>query len=119
MLIVLNHSASAKDVANIKKIITQMGLKPVAIPGAERTAIGVIGNQGWVDDTPLKGNRAIMEIIHVTKPYKLVSRDFHPADTVVSLGGKGQGGRQVAVPCHRRPLCRGEQGPDPEDGASS
>ena len=104
MLIVLNHTASAKDVENIKKIIATMGLKPVAIPGAERTAIGVIGNQGWVDDTPLKGNRAIMEIIHVTKPYKLVSRDFHPADTVVTLGGKVKvGGKSpflvIAGPC--------------------
>jgi len=104
MLIVLSHSASAKDVENIKKIITQMGLKPVAIPGAERTAIGVIGNQGWVDDRLLKGNKAIMEIIHVTKPYKLVSRDFHPGDTVVTLGGKVKvGGRapflMIAGPC--------------------
>jgi 3-deoxy-7-phosphoheptulonate synthase len=104
MLIVLNHTASAKDVENIKKIIVKMGLKPVAIPGAERTAIGVIGNQGWVDDTALKGNRAIMEIIHVTKPYKLVSRDFHPADTVVTLGRKVKvGGRSpflmIAGPC--------------------
>lgn len=64
-----------------------MGLRPVAIPGAERTAIGVIGNQGWIDDTLLRDNKAVLEIIHVTKPYKLVSRDFHPADTVVSLGG--------------------------------
>ena len=88
MLIVLHHLASKKDVEFIKKSIIQMGLKPVAIPGAERTAIGVIGNQGWVDDTPLKGNKAIMEIIHVTKPYKLVSRDFHPRDSVITLGGK-------------------------------
>jgi 3-deoxy-7-phosphoheptulonate synthase len=104
MLIVLNHSASAKDVANIKKIILKMGFKPVAIPGAERTAIGVIGNQGWVDDTALKGNKAVMEIIHVTKPYKLVSRDFHPGDTVVSLGGKVKAGGKspflvIAGPC--------------------
>jgi 3-deoxy-7-phosphoheptulonate synthase len=104
MLIVLNHAASAKDVENIKKIITGMGLKPVAIPGAERTAIGVIGNKGWVDDSPFKDNRAIQEIIHVTKPYKLVSRDFHPADTVVTLGGKVKvGGKSpfltIAGPC--------------------
>jgi len=104
MLIVLHHSASAKDVAAIKKIITKMGLKPVAIPGAERTAIGVIGNQGWVDDSPLRGNKAIQEIIHVTKPYKLVSRDIHPRDTVVGLGnGVKVGGKApflvIAGPC--------------------
>jgi 3-deoxy-7-phosphoheptulonate synthase len=104
MLIVLHHSATAKDVANINKTIARMGLKPVAIPGAERTAIGVIGNKGWVDDSPFKDNRAIQEIIHVTKPYKLVSRDFHPADTVVTLGGKVKvGGKSpfltIAGPC--------------------
>jgi len=104
MLIVLHHSATTKDVELIKKTITRMGLKSVAIPGAERTAIGVIGNQGWVDDSALRDNKAIQEIIHVTKPYKLVSRDFHPKDTVVSLGNKiAVGGRSpflmIAGPC--------------------
>ncbi len=104
MLIVLHHAATKKDVEQIKHVITKMGLKPVAIPGAERTAIGVIGNQGWVDDSPLRGNKAIQEIIHVTKPYKLVSRDFHPKDTVVSLGKKLKVGGaspflMIAGPC--------------------
>jgi len=104
MLIVMHHWATDKDVDRVKKTITSMGFKPVAIPGAERTAIGIIGNQGWVDDAPFKDNRAIMEILHVTKPYKLVSRDFHPADTVVTLGGKIKvGGKSpflvIAGPC--------------------
>lgn len=104
MLIVLHHSATARDVEQITKTITKMGLRPVAIPGAERTAIGVIGNQGWVDDSPLRGIKTIQEIIHVTKPYKLVSRDFHPKDSVVSLGGTiAVGGKapflMIAGPC--------------------
>ncbi len=104
MLIVLHQSATVKDVENIKRTIVKMGFRPVAIPGAERTAIGVIGNKGWVDDAPFKDNKAIQEIIHVTKPYKLVSRDFHPSDTVVTLGGKVRaGGRSpflvIAGPC--------------------
>ena len=104
MLIVMHHWATDKDVDLVKKTITSMGLKPIAIPGAERTAIGIIGNQGWVDDAPFKGNKAVMEILHVTKPYKLVSRDFHPADTVVTLGGKIKvGGKSpflvIAGPC--------------------
>jgi 3-deoxy-7-phosphoheptulonate synthase len=104
MLIVLRHGAAAKDVENIKKTIIKMGLKPIAIPGAERTAIGVIGNRGWVDDSALRNNKAIQEIVHVTKPYKLVSRDFHPKDTVVTLGKKvAVGGSSpfltIAGPC--------------------
>jgi 3-deoxy-7-phosphoheptulonate synthase len=104
MLIVMHHSASDKDVEQVKKTIAEMGLKPIAIPGAERTAIGVIGNQGWIDDAPLRDNKAILEIIHVTKPYKLVSRDFHPSDTVVNLGGNvAVGGTSpflvIAGPC--------------------
>lgn len=104
MLIVMHHWATDKDVARVKKTITSMGLKPVAIPGAERTAIGVIGNQGWVDDSPLRNHKAIRELIHVTKPYKLVSRDFHPSDTVVKIrGGVRIGGKSpllvIAGPC--------------------
>ena len=104
MLIVMHHSATKKDVERIKGTIIRMGLKPVAIPGAERTAIGIIGNQGWIEDSPLRGQKGILEIIHVTKPYKLVSRDFHPADSVVKLGGKVKvGGKSpflyIAGPC--------------------
>ncbi|MDA8433283.1 MAG: N-acetylneuraminate synthase family protein, partial [Nitrospiraceae bacterium] len=104
MLIVLHHWAADKDVAQVKRTIASLGLKPVAIPGAERTAIGVIGNQGWIEDSPFRGIKSIREIIHVTKPYKLVSRDFHPSDTVVNLPGKVRiGGRSpflvIGGPC--------------------
>lgn len=82
----MKRSASDNDVERVKKTIQSLGLKPVSIPGAERTAVGVVGNQGWVDDAPLQQLKGIKEIIHVTKPYKLVSRDFHRSDTVVKLG---------------------------------
>jgi len=104
VLIVMHHNASEKDVNSVKKIIEGMGFKAVPIPGAERTAIGVIGNKGWVDDAPFRGIKGILEIIHVTKPFKLVSRDFHPADTVVKLGANVKvGGKSpflvIAGPC--------------------
>jgi len=100
----MHHNASEKDVNSVKKIIEGMGFKAVPIPGAERTAIGVIGNKGWVDDAPFRGIKGILEIIHVTKPFKLVSRDFHPADTVVKLGANVKvGGKSpflvIAGPC--------------------
>jgi 3-deoxy-7-phosphoheptulonate synthase len=104
MLIVMHHAATEKDIARVKNTIAKMGLRPVAIPGAERTAIGIIGNQGWIDDSLLRGQKGILEIIHVTKPYKLVSRDFHPGDSVVKLGKNVKvGGKSpflvIAGPC--------------------
>ena len=104
MLIVMHHSATGQEIGKVKKTIEKMGLRPVAIPGAERTAIGVIGNQGWVDDSLIRPLKGIAEIIHVTKPYKLVSRDFHPSDSVVKLSRNVKiGGRSpfvyIAGPC--------------------
>ncbi len=104
MLIVMHHKASAADIGRVKKAITRMGFKPVAIPGADRTAIGVVGNHGWVDDAPFRSLKGVLEVIHVTKPYKLVSRDFHPTDTRVRLGrGVSVGGDSpflvIAGPC--------------------
>ncbi|GAB4485406.1 MAG: 3-deoxy-7-phosphoheptulonate synthase [Thermodesulfovibrionales bacterium] len=104
MLIVMHHSAAPADVESIRKAVVSMGLKPVAIPGAERIAIGVIGNQGYIDDSMIRTMRGVSEIIHVTKPYKLVSRDFHPADTVVKFGRTlAVGGKSplfmIAGPC--------------------
>ncbi len=104
MLVVMHQWATEEDIKRVEDAITKMGLKPVPIPGAERTAIGVIGNQGWVDDQPLMDIKGIREIIHVTKPYKLVSRDFHPRNTVVRLGkgisiGKKNGFVIMAGPC--------------------
>jgi 3-deoxy-7-phosphoheptulonate synthase len=104
MLIVMHQWAGEEDVKKVEDIIRRMGLKPVPIPGAERTAIGVIGNQGWVDDQPLQEVKGMREIIHVTKPYKLVSRDFHPRNTVIRLGrGVKIGGKAgflvMAGPC--------------------
>jgi len=104
MLIVMHHSAAEKDIERVKKTIDMLGLKPVTIPGSERTAIGVIGNEGWIDESPFRAIKGVLEIIHVTKPYKLVSRDFHPSDSVVTLGRNvGVGGKSpfllIAGPC--------------------
>jgi 3-deoxy-7-phosphoheptulonate synthase len=104
MLIVMNHDAPKSDMQRVKDAITNMGYKAKLMPGADRTAIAVLGNQGWVDDAPFSDIKGILEILHVTKPYKLVSRDFHPKDTSLRLrGGKRIGGKSalftIAGPC--------------------
>jgi len=103
MLIVMNHNATQADVETIVKTVQDMGFRAEPIPGSERTAIGVIGNHGYVDDTKILELSGVQRVIHVSKPYKLVSRDFHPEDTIVDVAGVkvGQGCRPIVVggPC--------------------
>jgi len=103
MLIVMNHNAVQADIDAVNQVIREMGLTAAPIPGSERTAIGVLGNQGYVDDSKILELPGVQRVIHVSKPYKLVSRDFHPEDTIVDVCGVriGQGCRPVVVagPC--------------------
>lgn len=103
MLIVMNHSATQEQIRSVEKAVEAMGLQASPIPGSERTAIGVLGNQGYVDDSTIRELPGVVECIHVSKPYKLVSRDFHPEPTVVTVGsvkiGNGQPPVVMAGPC--------------------
>ena len=99
----MNHKAGPRQIETVTKAIEKMGLTAAPIPGSERTAIGVLGNQGYVDDTTIRDLPGVQEVIHVSKPYKLVSRDFHPRHTVVKVCGIpiGEGKRPVVIagPC--------------------
>ncbi|HEX9079518.1 MAG TPA: 3-deoxy-7-phosphoheptulonate synthase [Desulfuromonadaceae bacterium] len=103
MLIVMNHNATQADIDAVIEAVKEMGFTAAPIPGSERTAIGVLGNQGYVDDSKILELPGVQRVIHVSKPYKLVSRDFHPEDTIVDVAGirVGQGCRPVVVagPC--------------------
>lgn len=91
MLIVMHHGATAAQIRAVEEAVESMGLRAQPIPGSERTAIGVLGNQSYVDDATIRELPGVREVIHVSKPYKLVSRDFHPAPTVVEVGGVAVG----------------------------
>lgn len=103
MLIVMNHKAGNRQIETVTRAIEAMGLTAAPIPGSERTAIGVLGNKGYIDDTTIRDLPGVCQIIHVSKPYKLVSRDFHPKNTIVKVGAVeiGEGRRPVVVagPC--------------------
>ena len=103
MLIVMSHNATTADIDAVVRAVSEMGFTAAPIPGRERTAIGVLGNQGYVDDSKILELPGVQQVIHVSKPYKLVSRDFHPEDTIVDVQGirVGQGCRPVVVagPC--------------------
>ena len=76
MLIVMSYSASQAEIDKVVEAVHDMGYRAEPIPGGERTAIGVLGNRGYVDDLIIRDLSGVQEVIHVSKPYKLVSRDF-------------------------------------------
>ncbi len=97
MLIVMHHHATAEQIEAVKTNVEAMGLRAEPIPGSMRTAIGVLDNQGYVDDSTIRELPGVREVIHVSKPYKLVSRDFHPQGTVVDVAGVKIGDGEKAV----------------------
>src|SRR6516165_1297686 len=85
MLVVMHSYATPDEVAKVVQAIQDMNLTAHPLPGATRTAIGITGNVGAVDPRTLEVLPGVMELIRVTKPYKLASREMHEADTFVRL----------------------------------
>jgi 3-deoxy-7-phosphoheptulonate synthase len=85
MLVVMHSHASAEQIGHVVQAIRDMNLTPHPMPGATRTAIGITGNVGAVDPRTLEVLPGVMELIRVTKPYKLASREMHEADTYIRL----------------------------------
>ena len=87
MLIVLNSSATKREIDDVLGAVASLGLRSEVIPGSTRTAIGILGNAGYINADAITHMPGVAEIIHVTKPYKLVSREWKPEDTVIDVDG--------------------------------
>jgi 3-deoxy-7-phosphoheptulonate synthase len=85
MLVVMHSHATPQQVEHVVRAIREMKLTPHPLPGATRTAIGITGNVNAVDPRTLEVLPGVMELIRVTRPYKLASREMHEADTLVRL----------------------------------
>jgi 3-deoxy-7-phosphoheptulonate synthase len=104
MLVVMQAHATEEQIRAVCQKIEVMGYRPHAMPGATRTAIGVTGNQGEVDQGTLGEMPGVQEVIRVSKPYKLVSRDVKEENTIIRFAGTDAtiGGKNLAViagPC--------------------
>lgn len=88
MLVVMEHGASDEQVKRVVATIEELGYQARPMPGAQRTAVGLVGNDGRVDSSRLAALPGVKEIIHVTQPYKQVSREWKPERTRVTVGGK-------------------------------
>jgi 3-deoxy-7-phosphoheptulonate synthase len=85
MLVVMQSHATADQVDHVVQAIRDMNLTPHPMPGATRTAIGITGNISVIDPRALEVLPGVLELIRVTKPYKLSSREMHEADSFVRV----------------------------------
>jgi len=102
MLIVMHTAATEEQVGVIVAFLKSADLRCELLPGRERTAIAILGNKEFVDQDAILTLSGVKEVIHVTKPYKLVSREFFSEDTLVDVKGVVFGGSkpvQIAGPC--------------------
>jgi 3-deoxy-7-phosphoheptulonate synthase len=98
----MRAQATAQDIARVCEKIESLGFRPHVMPGAERTAVGITGNHGAVPAAEFEGLAGVAEAIPVSKPYKLVSREVKPDNTVVRIAGVEIGGGELAFiagPC--------------------
>jgi len=102
MLIVMDKEATQTEVDTVVTTIEQRGFTARPIPGGERVSIGVLNNKGHVDPAPYLDLPGVKEVIHVTRPYKLVSREFKPEDTLIKIGDVSIGSSGLTIiagPC--------------------
>jgi 3-deoxy-7-phosphoheptulonate synthase len=104
MLVVMKAQATQEQIQAVCEAIERLGFRAHPLPGAQRTAIGITGNQGEVDRGNLEELPGVAEVIRVSKAYKLASRDVKEEDTVIRFAGTDAaiGGRNLAIiagPC--------------------
>jgi 3-deoxy-7-phosphoheptulonate synthase len=103
MLVVMQHDATREQIDRVVRVIEEMGYQARAMPGTQRTAVGLVGNDGRVDSSRIEALPGVGQVIHVSKPYKQVSREWKHENTVVTIApGVAFGAREIPIiagPC--------------------
>ncbi len=97
MLVVMQAQATEEQVRGVCQKIESLGYRAHSIPGAQRTAIGITGNKGEIDPGALDEMPGVQEVIRVSKPYKLVSRDTKPDNSIIKFQGARAKGAPVTI----------------------
>jgi 3-deoxy-7-phosphoheptulonate synthase len=98
----MKHDASASQIDQMVAHIHALGMKTHLSRGEERTIIGLVGDERPIEPEHLEAFEGVERVVRVLHPFKLASRDFHPADSIVKINGVSVGGNQVVImagPC--------------------
>ena len=102
MIIVMKPDATKENIQKVEERLHQVGLKAHLSTGEDCTIIGVIGDRKKIANLEVSMLEGVEKTVRITEKYKLVSRHFHPEDTIVDVDGVKIGGKEVVVmagPC--------------------
>ena len=102
MIVVMNPRATQANIDQVTAKIEQAGLRTHLSQGEDRFIIGVIGDKKLIAGLEMNMMDGVEKTVRITEKYKLVSRDFHPANSIVDVAGFPVGGEQLAImagPC--------------------
>jgi 3-deoxy-7-phosphoheptulonate synthase len=103
MLVVMQNHATQEQIGRVVETIKEMGYEARPMPGETRTTVGLVGNDGRVDGSRIEALPGVAEVIHVSKPYKQVSREWKEEQTIVTIApGVSFGGTEIPIiagPC--------------------
>ncbi|MFZ5592813.1 MAG: 3-deoxy-7-phosphoheptulonate synthase [Pseudomonadota bacterium] len=102
MIIIMKSHVTDDEIRAVEKKLESMGMGSNVSRGIERTVIGAIGDERKVDKEALEALTGVEDVIRVMKPYKIVSRESHPEDSVIDIRGVKLGGKQIQIisgPC--------------------
>ena len=102
MIIVLKPHSSDAVIEHVLERIQALGFTPHLSRGIARTIIGVIGDEEKLRAEPLLAIEGVEQVVPIMKPYKLASREFHAADSIIEVKGIKIGGGHLAMiagPC--------------------
>jgi 3-deoxy-7-phosphoheptulonate synthase len=102
MIIVLKPHATKEHAEELMARIAALGLRPLYMPGQERVVLGALGDERAIESLHLDSDPLVESVKPILAPYKLVGREIHPHDTIVTVGGIQIGGGRftvIAGPC--------------------
>ena len=102
MIVVMSPNATEKDLENVIKKIESLDLRTHLSKGAERTIVGIIGDKKKIANLEMEMMDGVEKTVRITEKYKIVSREFDPADTVIDVDGVKIGGKELIImagPC--------------------
>lgn len=97
MIVVMSHTATLRQIGDVIQLLEEWNIKYHVSRGEERTVIGLLGHTSHISREELLDLPAVEEVIRITKPFKMASRDFHPDDSIIRINGFDVGARGAFI----------------------